>query len=223
MAPSVSAMPPARISGDAVTVPTMSPIPLVLASTSPHRRALLDQLGLAYEAVDPAVPEPLERFADPLAQAQAFALAKARAVAARRPGAIVVGADQVLAFEGEAWGKPVDGAEALTKLARLSGRTHALITALAVLGPGDASWTAHAESRLTVRRLTAAQQQAYIDTEEWRGCAGGYRLEGRGLALFDRIEGDHTNIIGLPVPLLLSRLEQLGVPLFAPSIKVPTP
>jgi septum formation protein len=195
---------------------------LVLASTSPARRALLDQVGLACEVVAPGIAEPLERFADPVAQARAFAEAKARAVFERRPDAIVVGADQVLAFEGEAWGKPADEAQALEQLARLCGRTHALVTAVSVLSPGD-SWCGVAESRLTVRALSADERRAYVATGEWEGCAGGYRLEGRGLALFERIEGDHTNVLGLPMPLLLTRLRALGVPLFTDAATLPAP
>lgn len=190
---------------------------LVLASTSCARRALFDQVGLAYEAVSPGTAEPLERLADPVAQARAFALEKALAVAARRPEAVVVGADQLLAFEGEAWGKPEDEAQALSQLSRLCGRTHALVTAVAVVAPGREAWVAHEESRLTVRALDEAERRAYVATGEWRGCAGGYRLEGRGLALFERIEGDHTNILGLPMPLLLTRLRALGIPLFPPA------
>jgi septum formation protein len=187
---------------------------LVLASTSPARRALLDQVGLSYVAVAPGTAEPLERFADPVAQARAFAQAKAQAVFERFPDAIVVGADQVLAFEGEAWGKAADASQAYDQLTRLSGRTHALVTAVSVLASGEASWCEVAESRLTVRGLSEAERRAYVATGEWEGCAGGYRLEGRGLALFERIEGDHTNVLGLPMPLLLTRLRALGVPLF---------
>jgi septum formation protein len=196
---------------------------LVLASTSPARKALLDQVGLAYDAVAPRTAEPLERFADPASQARAFAESKARAVFDRHPEAIVVGADQVLAFEGEAWGKPVDARQAYEQLTRLSGRTHALLTAVCVLAPGEAPWCGLAESRLTVRALTEAERRAYVATGEWEGCAGGYRLEGRGLALFELIEGDHTNVLGLPMPLLLTRLRALGVPLFGDAATLRSP
>jgi septum formation protein len=196
----------------------VGPMPvLVLASTSPARRALLAQVGLSFEAVSPEVPEPLVREADPVAQARAFALAKALAVAARRPGAIVIGADQVLAFEGEAWGKPGDAGEALRQLERLAGKAHALVTAIAVIGAGGEAWVEHETSTLTVRTLSAEERAAYVATGEWEGCAGGYRLEGRGLALLERIEGDHTNVLGLPMPRLLTRLRAMGVPLFGPG------
>jgi septum formation protein len=188
--------------------------PLVLASTSSARRALFDQVGLVYEAVSPEVPEPLEKQGDPALQAAAFALAKARAVAASRTDAIVVGADQVLAFSGESWGKPESADAAFEQLSRLAGQTHELVTAVAIVSPGEPDFTACERSRLTVRGLSEDEVRAYVATGEWQGCAGGYRLEGRGLALFERIEGDHTNILGLPMPLVLTRLRSLGVPLF---------
>lgn len=187
---------------------------LVLASTSPARRALLAQVGLAFEAEAPGVDEPLDRTGPAAAQVRGLALAKARAVAIRHPDAIVVGADQVLAFEAEVWGKPAHEAEALAQLSRLSGRTHSLVTGLAVIAPDREPIVEHEESRLTVRGLSPAELRAYVATGEWRGCAGGYRLEGRGLALFERLEGDHTNVLGLPMPRLLGHLRALGIPLF---------
>ncbi len=187
--------------------------PLVLASTSPARRALLEQVGLAFSCEAPGVDEPLDPAADPVAQARDLALRKASAVAARHPDAIVVGADQVLVLAGRALGKPKDEAEARTQLGAMSGRCHALVTGVAVVG-GGALWQGHEETRLQVRPLAPAEIDAYLSTGEWRGCAGGYRVEGRGLALFEKIDGDWTNVLGLPMPLLLGELRRRGVPLF---------
>lgn len=194
--------------------------PLVLASTSPIRRALLEQVGLAFEAVSPGTAEPLERFADPVDQARTFALEKARAVASLRPEAIVIGADQVLAFEGQSWGKAASAQEAFEQLQRLCGKVHRLVTAITVISPEQGEWSAHETSTLHVRSLAEPEIQAYVATGEWHGCAGSYRLEGRGLALFERIEGDHTNVLGLPMPLLLTRLRELGVPLFPRPVRI---
>lgn len=188
--------------------------PLVLASTSPARRALLDQVGLSYEAVSPEVVEVLDREAPALDQARSLALQKAQAVATRRPEAIVIGADQVLEVDGRSFGKPESAEQALAQLRLLNGRTHALVTAFAILAPGRAPVVDEEVSRMTVRALSEAELQAYVATGEWHGCAGSYRLEGRGLALFERLEGDHTNVLGLPVPRLLTHLRALGVPLF---------
>ena len=195
--------------------PELDVRPLVLASTSPARRALLQQLGLRFECVAPAVEERLDPTGDPVAQAIRLALEKARAVFARRPDALVVGADQVLVLDGRALGKPADEEEARAQLRSMAGRRHELVTGVAVIG-AEGAWQAHERTALQVRALDPAEIDAYVATGEWRGCAGGYRVEGRGLALFERIDGDFTNVLGLPVPLLLGELRRRGVPLFPP-------
>jgi septum formation protein len=190
---------------------------LVLASTSPARRALFDQIGLHYEAVSPQVDEILELEGDPVAQARELARAKAAAVAARFPDATVVAADQVLAFEGEVWGKPATAEDALRQLQRLAGRTHALVCGVAIFTPRERI-VEHEETQLTMRALSPAELDAYVRTGEWQGCAGAYRIEAKGLALFERIVGDYTNVLGLPMLRVLSHLRRLEVPLFpAPS------
>ncbi len=186
---------------------------LVLASTSPARRALLEQVGLDFRCEAPGVEEQLDPAADPVAQAESLAMQKARAVAERNPGAIVIGADQVLALGGRALGKPADEAEARAQLGEMAGRSHALVSGVAVLGPGG-TVVGNEETRLTVRALRPEEIEAYLATGEWQGCAGGYRVEARGLALFERIDGDWTNVLGLPMPLLLGELRRRGVPLF---------
>lgn len=186
--------------------------PLLLASTSPARRALLEQVGLPFSAVAPLVEETLDPAGDPEAQARRLAEAKARAVAAGRPDALVIGADQVLVLEGRVLGKPADEAAARSQLRQMAGRQHALVTAVALVG--DGIWLGQERTTLQVRDLTDDEIDAYVATGEWQGCAGGYRLEGRGLALFERIEGDFTNVLGLPVPLLLGELRRRGYPLF---------
>lgn len=186
---------------------------LVLASTSPARRALLDQVGLAYEAIAPEIPEPLLPGLSPAEQAEALAEAKARAVAARAPDAVVIGADQLLVLDGQPFGKPADEAAAREQLRRLSGRAHELVTGLSILAPGHAPVREHEVTRLWLRPLPDAELSAYLATGEWRGCAGSYRIEGRGLALMERIEGDHENILGLPMIRLLGHLRRLGIPL----------
>jgi septum formation protein len=188
----------------------MSPPPVVLASTSPTRRALLTQVGLAFEAIAPGVDESLARGTG-VERARALALAKARAVADRRPDALVIGSDQVLAFGGEVWGKPATAGVARHQLRRLSGRSHSLISAVAVIAPGREAIVEHEETRLRFHHLTEQEIAAYVALGEWEGCAGGYRVEGRGLALFERIEGDWTNVLGLPMPRLLAILRGFGV------------
>ena len=188
--------------------------PLVLASTSAARRLLLERAGLAFEAVSPEVEEVLDRRAPGDVQAMGLARQKALAVAARRPEAIVIGADQVLVIDGETFGKPADESAARAQLARLCGRTHALVTGLCIVPPGRAPIVECETTPMHVRALSAAEVEAYVATGEWQGCAGGYRVEGRGIGLFERLEGDWTNVLGLPMPRLLGHLRTLGVPLF---------
>jgi septum formation protein len=186
---------------------------LVLASTSSARRGLLSALGLTFEAVAPDFEEHLDPAVPPGRLVEALSLGKAQSVAKRHPDAIVIGSDQICTFGGEIWGKPKDRADAAAKLAQLAGRTHTIVTGLAVLAPGF-EHVEHELSHLTVFPLSDAEQQAYLDTDEWVGCAGGYRIESRGLALFSDIQGDLHTIRGLPVTRLLRVLRALKQPLF---------
>lgn len=183
---------------------------LILASTSPARRALFTCAGLEFEAISPGIDEPMPDGAEPRALVQSLALAKAKAVAAKHPDAVVVGADQVLAFEGRCWSKAPDLETARRELRTLSGRTHELLSGVAVVAPGRSDDTFVDVATLTMRALSEAQQERYLATGEWEGCAGGYRIEGRGIALFERIHGEHSTILGLPMPPLLTRLLALG-------------
>lgn len=187
---------------------------MVLASTSAARQQLLRQAGIAFEALSPDVEEVLDAQGDAAAQATGLARLKALAVAARRPDAIVIGADQVLSIDGLVLGKPADAAAARAQLARLVGRQHALVTGLCVVSPNGMVQVTSERTTLTVRALTEAELDAYVATGEWQGCAGSYRVEGQGIGLFERLDGDWTNVLGLPMPALLSRLRALGVPLF---------
>lgn len=188
-----------------------APASIVLASTSPTRRAMLARAGLSFESVAPGVDETLARHGSPVEQCRALARLKAEAVFARRPDAIVIGSDQVLAFAGEVWGKPRNAAVARHQLRRLSGRTHSLLTGLAILAPERPPVVEHVVTRLQMFSLDEDEIENYVRTGEWEGCAGGYRVEGRGIALFAAIEGDWTNVLGLPMHLLMRRLRALGV------------
>lgn len=191
-----------------------APRELILASTSPARRALMDALGLPYRALAPDFEEKMAGARDPVALARELALGKAQAVAAKHPQALVIGADQVCAFEGEIWGKPKDEADARAKLERLSGHTHELVTGVALVGPG-VRVQAHDVVKLTMYALTARELSGYLATREWEGCAGGYRVEERGMALFREIAGDLTSVRGLPMLLVIRLLRDAGVRFFA--------
>jgi septum formation protein len=186
---------------------------LLLASTSSARRALLDGLGLPYRAVAPGVDEVVAP-GTPVAQVVAqLAERKARAVAALHPRSLVIGADQLVSLDGRALGKPADAAAARAQLAALAGRGHEILTGVCVMGPGFLV-TEVDVARLHVRALSAEELDGYVALGEWLGCAGGYRVEGRGQALFSRIEGDRSSIQGLPMQRVVRLLREASVRFF---------
>ena len=178
--------------------------PLVLASRSPQRRALLEQLGVEFR-VEPAEVEEL-REGDPREVVLENALRKARAVEGDR----VLGADTEVVLDGEVLGKPRDEGEAEAFLRRLSGREHEVMSGLALRTP-DAELTDVAVTEVRFRPLSEREIAWYLATGEWRERAGGYAIQGRGAALVESIAGDYWNVVGLPLPALLRLLPDLLV------------
>ena len=183
----------------------------ILASTSPARRALLDALGLRYRAERPEVDEdvPVETSVEDAVRM--LALRKARAVAARHPGALVLGADQLGEVDGRPLGKPADRDAAREQVRALLGRTHRLITAVALVQGGQESLEVD-EVRLGFHPVEAEALERYLDTGEWQGCAGGYRIEGRGQALVATLDGDRASVMGLPMLRVVRLLRERGFP-----------
>ena len=179
-------------------------VPLVLASASPRRRDLLARLGLTF-SVRPSDAD--ETWPDGLttgAAAEEVARRKARAVAA--PGALVLAADTVVVLDGETLGKPSDPAEAAATLARLSGRTHSVVTGLALALDGRET-TTHETTRVTFADLTSAEIDAYVATGSPLDKAGSYGIQDDlGALLVARIEGDYFNVVGLPLRRLYETL-----------------
>lgn len=192
----------------------MSPTPqpfseLILASTSSARRVLMDSLRVPYRAVAPGVDEQVSPELPVAEVVSTLARRKALAVSRRFPEALVIGSDQLVAFEGEALGKPGDRAQAREQLARLSGNEHQIVTGLCLLGPGVEERQVEI-AHLRLYRLAEDELERYLELDEWRGCAGGYRIEGAGQALFAEIDGDRTNVQGLPMVLLVRLLRKVG-------------
>lgn len=192
--------------------------PLVLASGSGTRRQLLEAAGVPV-AVDPAaideraVEAPLRAAgALPAAVAAHLAAAKARAVAPRHPGRLVLGADQVLALGTALFSKPASAAAARDHLRRLAGHTHSLHAALCLVRGEATVFATVAEARLTMRPLSEPFLDAYLKAEGEAVLAsvGAYRLEGLGIQLFSHVEGDHATILGLPLMELLPALRDAG-------------
>ena len=169
---------------------------LVLASRSPQRRAILEQLGIAFEVVPADVEEECD--GDPADVVVRNALRKARAV----EGITVLGVDTEVFLDGRLFGKPTDESEARTYLEQLSGRTHEVFSGLALIHDGEER-TGVARTEVTFRRLDPPLVDWYLRSGEWEGRAGGYAVQGRGSALVKSIDGDYWNVVGLPVPLLL--------------------
>ena len=181
--------------------------PLLLASTSPQRRAILEQLGLPFDVVAPRYVEAQRPGAEPIDLVREHALAKARSVASEAGERPVLGVDTEVVLDGRIYGKPATAQEAEAMLEALSGRTHDVVSGLALVTPGwDA--VAHDETRVTFRPLTPRDLAAYVASGEWEGRAGGYAVQGRGAALVQRIEGDYLNVVGLPAAVLVRLLAE---------------
>jgi septum formation protein len=181
--------------------------PLLLASRSPQRRAILEQLGIPFEVVPPQYDEAGADAADAVETVRENARGKVRSVAgvaAERPA---LGVDTEVVVEGRVFGKPADASEAEAMLEALAGRTHEVVSGLCLLTPG---WEAveHEVTRVSFRGLDARDLAAYIGTGEWEGRAGAYAVQGRGAALVERIEGDYLNVVGLPAALLVRLLAE---------------
>jgi septum formation protein len=173
---------------------------LVLASRSPQRRAILESLGVAFETRPVDVVE--EDDGAPVAVAAENALRKAVAGRAR-PDEVVLGVDTIVVTDLEIWGKPPHEAAARATLRHLAGRTHKVISGVALVVEDGSVRAAHATTLVTFRPLDDATIEWYLASGEWEERAGGYAIQGRGGALVERIDGDYLNVVGLPVGALL--------------------
>jgi septum formation protein len=181
--------------------------PLLLASTSPQRRAILGQLGIPFSVVAPRYAEDDREDADAVALVREHALGKARSVAGEAGDRPVLAVDTAVVLDGRVYGKPADAGDAERMLEALGGRTHVVVSGLCLVTPG---WehVAHDATRVSFRPLTARDLAAYVATGEWRERAGGYAIQRRGGALVERIEGDYLNVVGLPAALLVRLLAE---------------
>jgi septum formation protein len=179
--------------------------PLLLASTSPQRRAILEQLGIPFDVVAPRYEEDDPPGASPAELVKEHALAKARSVAADAGDRPVLGVDTAVVLHARVFGKPPSAEEAAEMLEALSGRTHEVVSGLCLRTPG---WeiVGHEVTRVTFRPLTARDLAVYVGSGEWEGRAGGYAIQGLGAGLVERIEGDYLNVVGLPAALLVRLL-----------------
>lgn len=187
---------------------------MILASTSPFRAKLLTDAGIDFQPISSGADEVADPSLSPSELALSFARQKAEALWNQYPDQLVLGCDQTLEIDGRLLRKPTDRTEAFRELKTLSGRTHCLHTALWLCRKAPLWTDAHvATVHLTMHPLTDSEIQDYLDTEEWRGCAGSFRIEGQGIQLFQSIQGDYHAIIGLPLLDLNRMLRRAGIPM----------
>ena len=181
--------------------------PLLLASRSPQRRAILQQLGIPFDVVVPEYEERAPEIADATQLVREHAQGKARSVASEAGRRPVLGVDTEVVLQGLIFGKPADATEAEQMLEELSGETHVVMSGLCLLTPG---WeeVEHEGTRVTFRELTPRDLASYIATREWEGRAGAYAIQGRGAALVRSIQGDYLNVVGLPASCLVRLLAE---------------
>ena len=185
---------------------------LILASTSPRRHELLTLLGLPFEVVAPPFVEQIRPHLSAEEQAVEFAAGKAKSCLSSYPDALILGSDTLIHLGAEVLGKPVDLAEAEVMLRRLAGQKHRIVTAVALAGPDpDRCEIRIAEVLVTMKGLNEAALADYLRTGESLGKAGAYSIQGGGAAFIERIEGDFTAAVGLPLRLVVEMLQQRGL------------
>ena len=186
--------------------------PLLLASTSPQRRSILDQLGIPFEVVAPDYVENDPPEANAVELVREHARGKARSVAEQAGDRPVLAVDTAVSLGGRIFGKPADATEAGAMLEALGGETHVVVSGLCLLtrSSSGGGWEVveHDSTRVAFRPLTARDLAANLAHGEWEGRAGAYAIQGRGAALVEEIEGDYLNVVGLPAALLVRLLAE---------------
>ena len=192
------------------------PLPVVLASSSPYRMQLLRNIGLAFEASAPAVDESVIEGETAEDLVRRLSVSKARAVAAKFPGALIIGSDQVADYDGSIVGKPIDHTDAVNQLTRASGRAIVLYTGVALLNSASGRLQVDVEPfQVTYRTLDAAVIERYLRHEQPYNCCGSLKSEGAGIALLEKVSGNDPNaLIGLPLIKLCQMLRNESVELF---------
>lgn len=191
--------------------------PLVLASASPRRRELLTRAGLRFAIEPAAIDETRAASEPPQLLVERLARDKARAVSTRHAESFVLGADTIVAVDDAVLGKPRDAAHAVALLERLAGRTHSVLTGVAVVAPGGALHQVRVESRVTFHPTNREALERYVAVGESMDKAGAYALQGAGRRLVQGVEGSVSNVIGLPVEETLALLRGAGYPVEVPA------
>lgn len=185
---------------------------IVLASSSPRRKTLLESIGLKFTVKPSNIPETKNPRLGPRAQAEYLSQQKAKAVAGRVNNAVIIAADTVVVLNKEIIGKPVSTDRAEKMLRKLSGKTHTVITGFTILDTETGkSVTKSVETKVTMRKVSQKEIEAYVKREHVLDKAGAYAIQGIGSLLFGKVEGDFFNVVGLPVSSLFQELKRFGV------------
>jgi len=181
--------------------------PLVLASASPQRRAILAQVGVPFRVA----PAGVDELMDGAPEAVAAENARRKALAGDHDDALVLGADTIVAVDGDVLGKPADAAQAVAYVTRLAGRAHQVVGGIALARGGAVVAQAVEVTEVVFRALEPGEVEAYVALGEWEGRAGGYAIQGAGAALVRSVSGDYLNVVGLPLARLLDLLPHGGL------------
>ena len=188
--------------------------PVVLASSSPRRKELLEQIGLKFTVDAGEVNEDISRKPNPTDLVKTISLEKATAAAARHPDSIIIAADTIGVLGNKLLGKPRGAAEAVAMLHMMSGKCHSVLTGFTVLDAGDGRTVSKVvETRVYFKKLSPEEIENYVRSGEPLDKAGAYAIQGIGSSLIDRIEGDYYNVIGLPLYALVNELKKFGISL----------
>lgn len=186
---------------------------IVLASSSPFRKKLLEQTGIEFEAISPNYKEDISISKSPDDVVKILSEGKARSIADNlNQNAVIIGSDQVFVFNGEIYGKAKNRHEAYERLKMLEGKHHKLVTGLCVIDTEkNLTETISDTVKIYMRKLNEEEIEKYLDTDEWQGVAGSYRIEGKGVSIIEKIEGDYFSVIGLPIFKLLTILRKINI------------
>ena len=188
----------------------MTALRVILASQSPRRRELLTLVGITHDVRPADIDEVYGPGEKPREHAERLAREKAEVIAAREPGALVIGSDTIVVVDGDVLGKPTNEGDAAHMLRRLSGRSHIVVTAVAVAWRGETR-SAVEEVNVTFHSLSDDDIAAYIATREPMDKAGAYGIQGYGATIVERVDGDYFAVMGLPLQLLVRVLRELGI------------
>ena len=185
---------------------------VILASASPRRKELLEQIGLKFEAEPSNHTEKIHSKLKPHELAQARSREKAQVVASKHKNAVVIAADTFIVFKGKTIGKPNTEAEAREMLAKLSGNPHAVVTGFTIIDADKNKIVSKSvATKVHLKKLTPSEIDAYVKSKEPMDKAGAYAIQGLGAAIVDKIEGDYFNVVGLPLCELVESLKEFGV------------